>query len=140
MPIIPFYFREIYTFLYVSSKPLAVSRNNVPRSYVPTRLRQPSRQFVTLIRLDTFWIRLHTFLDTFACVCPRIACVCLLRSYVCTRLGYVWIRFHHKTVFAFVTLIRSLYVPCTCVYVCPAIPQMQHKRELLPTTFVHVFP
>ena len=49
-----------YTF---RGNPSQFQETNVPRSYVPIRLRQPSRHFVTLLHFDQ---NLDTFLDTFA--------------------------------------------------------------------------
>ena len=79
-PVIPYYFGEIYYVPIRSRQPLAVSRNNVPRSYVPTRLRQPSRQFVIAMCRDIKFLHASRTVYNFTKIVS-------LMSYVRMRLG-----------------------------------------------------
>ena len=80
---------------------------NMPRSYVPIRLRQPSRDFVTLLHLDR---NLDTFLDAFAYVCPRMPCLCVCYM---RKLSYVWDAFGSVPTHKLFVLLFHSYVLCT---------------------------
>ena len=71
------------------------------------RLRQPSRDFVTLLHLDR---NLDTFLDAFAYVCPRMPCLCVCYM---RKLSYVWDTFGSVPTHKLFVLLFHSYVLCT---------------------------
>ena len=108
--------------------PSQFQETNVPRSYVPIRLRQPSRHFVTLLHLDR---NLDTFLDAIACVCPRMPCLCVCYM---RKLSYVWDTFGSVPTHKLFVLMFHCYVLCTfCRVMRIRFSLVLRKRNRNPT-------